>query len=124
MTRPFDFSPQAQAQARVRQFGICAHCGMSLDDVEEHAHHVYPNQSGDPRKLHHAWLALAANCVVLCHACHEIVHEGGKYRFGAVAPPTYFLHSHGSDDAAHSLWALQLSQRARSLWPAGAKARR
>ena len=56
MTRPFDFSPQVQAQARMRQFSICAHCGMSLDDVEEHAHHVYPNQSGDPRKLHHAWL--------------------------------------------------------------------
>ncbi len=117
MTRPFHFRTPAQSQARVRQAGLCAGCGERLDDVEEHAHHVIPNQSGNPRDPTHAWLASAENCVVVCHTCHERVHQDGRYRAGAVAPPDYFRHSHGKNLAAHHAWVKQLAQRSKGIWP-------
>jgi len=116
MSRPFAFRTPAQLQARFRQFRKCAKCGESLDDVEEHAHHVVPNQSGRPGNPQHAWLSSADNCVVLCHICHDAVHAGGNYRTGGVAPPGYFEHSHGPNRAAHLLWVAQLASKTRSVW--------
>lgn len=116
MRRPFDFSSIAQSQARLRQEGMCACCDASLDDLEECAHHVVPNQSGvsgDPR---HAWLTSADNCVILCAVCHDRVHENGRYRNGAVAPPSYFAHSHGRNRAAHRVWSKAMADRARTVW--------
>jgi hypothetical protein len=117
MGRPFAFRSAAQSAARVRQLGRCARCGDSLDDVEEHAHHVIPNQSGNPGDPRHAWLRSADNCVVLCHTCHDVVHAGGRYRAGAVAPADYFTHSHGPDRAAHRNWVALVALKAHIFWP-------
>jgi 5-methylcytosine-specific restriction endonuclease McrA len=116
--RPFDFSPAVALQARLRQKGMCAHCGERLDDLEEHAHHVVPNQSGNPRNADHSWLASSDNCVVLCATCHYAAHEFGRYRHGAVAPPSFYRYSHGHDRKAHQVWAESLERRTRTFWVA------
>jgi hypothetical protein len=111
MVRPFDFSKEAKDQAFVRQWNRCAHCGQSLVDVLDHAHHVVPNQigkAGDPRD---SWMRSQDNCVVLCEDCHVRVHEDGRFRAGAVASPDYFPYSHGKQKAAHDQWAEELRQR-------------
>lgn len=117
MARPFDFRTSEQSSARFRQDGLCAVCGESLDDVEEFAHHVVPNQSGQAANPVHRWLASSDNCVVLCPTCHYRVHQNGDYRFGAVAPASYFPHSHGRNSAAHEAWARELAHLSRSIWP-------
>jgi hypothetical protein len=116
MGRPFAFRSPQQGQARFRQFGLCACCGEKLDNLEEHAHHVLPNQSGNPKNPDHAWLSSVDNCVVICTHCHERVHENGRYRNGAVAPPDYFRFSHGSNLAAHHAWVRQLNVRTSAVW--------
>ena len=116
MARAFNFKSPVQSQARLRQDGACACCGEGLDDLEEHAHHVIPNQSGQPGNLDHAWLASSVNCVVLCTDCHERVHENGRYRTGAVAPPSYYPYSHGRNGAAHRAWVRQLARYAGTVW--------
>ena len=118
--RPFDFSEAVRDEARLRQFGLCAHCGMSLNDEWEEAHHAIPNQSGDPQNQEHAWLRSVENCVVLCDMCHHMAH-GENTRSGAVAPPDYYPFSHGRNPVLHAAWARSLNLRAALLW--GAKAR-
>lgn len=117
MSRYFAFRTPAQRSARLRQSGLCAVCGASLDDVEEHAHHVVPNQAGVRGNAEHLWLASSDNCVVLCFVCHEAVHAGGRYRHGAVAPPDYFPHSHGLDRIAHGRWVAEILARGKAVWP-------
>jgi 5-methylcytosine-specific restriction endonuclease McrA len=117
MAREFQFRTPAQSQARFRQSGMCAQCGENLDDLEEHAHHVIPNQSGRANDPNHRWLAFADNCVVLCHTCHERVHENGRYRIGAVAPPDYFRYSHGRNVSAHMAWLNQMREKLKTVWP-------
>ena len=116
MARPFDFGPREKTTARLRQRGLCAHCGDSLGSVWEEAHHVVPNQSGQAGAPAHQWLKSADNCVILCDGCHERVHEDGKYQKGAVAPPDYYRHSHGGDIAGHRRWAETLERQSRSIW--------
>jgi hypothetical protein len=116
MARPFEFSPTTRFQARLRQKGMCACCGDELRDVLEHGHHVIPNQSGQPGNPKHAWLSSTENCVVLCAQCHERVHQDARYRAGGVAPPSYYPHSHGGNQAAHQAWSGGLEGRARLLW--------
>jgi hypothetical protein len=82
MSRPFDFGTLTRQRTRIRQFGMCAVCGDRLDDLVEHAHHVIPNQSGNPADADHQALRTVENCVVICDACHERVHENGRYRTG------------------------------------------
>lgn len=82
----------------------------------EHAHHVIPNQSGDRKNPAHAWLASPENCVILCATCHGVVHAGGNYRTGAIAPPTYYPFSHGTNAAAHRTRAALLGERALTIW--------
>ena len=77
---------------------------------------MIPNQSGRPDDSGHAWLSSLENCVVLCAACHDRVHENGRYRQGAVAPPSYYRYSHGSNTAAHSAWVGQVERNARGIW--------
>lgn len=114
--RAFAFNQTVKDQARFRQGGKCACCGQRLDDVEEHAHHVVPNQSGSPGNPQHAWIASSDNCVILCHVCHERVHQDGRYREGAVAPASYYPYSHAGNAAAHQGWVNQLRDKERSVW--------
>lgn len=114
--RPFDFKFPAQFEARLRQHGMCAHCGEWLDDLEERAHHVAPNQTGDPADLKHGWLSSADNCVIICYDCHDRVHENANFRFGATAPPAYFPFSHGKKKREHRNWALRLEKLIDHLW--------
>jgi hypothetical protein len=119
MARPFDFGRDAIFAARVRQKGLCAVCGFRLRDSVEHAHHVIPNQSGDPEDSDDDWLRRTENCVYLCSICHSRVHQNGRYRNGAVAPPTYFEYSHGKGADSrqnHRLWASKLDAKAEPLW--------
>lgn len=116
MKRPFEFNFATLSQARFRQYGLCACCGEDLAELIEHGHHVIPNQSGTPGKAQHAWLATGDNCVVLCESCHARVHQDGRYRHGAVAPPSYYPHSHGRNQALHKHWAMELQRLARTVW--------
>jgi hypothetical protein len=117
MARPFEFSTATQQQARQRQNGVCACCGEKLDDVVEHAHHVVPNQSGSATDARHLWLKSAENCVVLCDTCHYRVHQDGRYRTGAVAPPGYYPHSHGKNQGSHQQWVARLTLLTKQVWP-------
>ena len=116
MGRPFDFKEKVKTKARIRQQGMCALCGEDLADLEEHAHHVIPNQSGDPSNESHDWLRSAENCVIICDMCHDRVHENGKYQKGAVAPPSYYEHSHGKFADSHRSWVEKLEKDAESIW--------
>jgi len=117
MSRPFDFTGRTKQEARFRQFNRCACCGESLSDFpEEFAHHVVANQSGDPRNPEHAWIRQVINCALLCEDCHVRVHQDGRTRFGAMAPPDYFPYSHGINLAAHHAWVRDLEGRQRALW--------
>ena len=119
MPRPFDFAdPRIKQEARFRQANRCACCGESLNDFfHEFAHHVIANQSGDPRNPAHAWIRQLVNCVLVCEDCHSRVHENGKTRNGAMAPPGYFKYSHGSHGAAHRAWVQDLEQKQLTIWP-------
>lgn len=116
MARPFDFTTSVRNAAFSRQWNRCAHCGEPLTSQEDHAHHVIPNQSGDPDNEAHAFLRTVDNCVVLCATCHYAVHEFGRYATGAVAPPSYYPHSHGPDAPSHRIWASQLDARASHVY--------
>jgi hypothetical protein len=116
MARPFDFKNPVQGQTRLRQQGLCACCGELLDDLVEHAHHVVPNQSGNPRNPNHGWLSSVQNCVVLCAECHGRVHDNGRYAKGAIAPPSYYSYSHGKNSAAHRAWVEEMKIREKSVW--------
>ena len=93
MARTFDFTTTVRNDAYFRQNGHCAVCERNLQGQEEFGHHVIPNQSGDPSNLRDHFLRTAANCVMLCHACHWVVHEGGLYAVGAMPPPDYYQYA-------------------------------
>jgi hypothetical protein len=95
MPRHFEFRAGAIREARLRQYGRCAVCGDDLEWVEEHGHHVVPNQSGRASNAADTFLRSTENCVVLFTVCHWAVHDGGRYQCGAVAPPDYYEYSHG-----------------------------
>ncbi len=116
MSRAFGFSTAVRDEAFARQEGHCACCGEPLDDQMDHAHHVIPNQSGRAGEAGHAWLASPDNCVVLCDLCHYRVHEDGRYRSGAVAPPEYFPHSQGDGARRHQEWVVGLRRGMGSVW--------
>jgi 5-methylcytosine-specific restriction endonuclease McrA len=117
MARAFDFDGMTLRNARVRQFGRCGHCGVNLRNLEEHAHHVIPNQSGVGANPQHAWLKSVDNCIILCYMCHDRVHQDGRTRTGAVAPPEYFERSHGADLVAHKKWVQLLNSKLKTIWP-------
>jgi hypothetical protein len=114
--RPFDFKDAVIDEARLRQNGKCACCGTSLDDVWENAHHVIPNQSGEPGNPKHAWLMQVDNCVVLCENCHYRVHQDGRYQNGTIAGPDYYPHSHGTNSPAHKAWVKAVDGKAKQLF--------
>lgn len=109
MPRPYDFTDATQRDARMRQWGLCAHCGERLDDRWEHAHHVIPNQIGRPGDRADDFLRGADNCVIICEECHSAAHAHGSYRHGAVAPPTWYLYSHGKHaQGPHAVWCRRI----------------
>lgn len=111
MGRPFDFDDSTKDKAFFRQWNRCAHCGQSLVNTWDNAHHVIPNQLGDPRSSQDLWLSTIDNCVILCDQCHNRVHQDGRFRTGAVASPAYFPYSHGNQQAEHILWADRIRGR-------------
>lgn len=110
MVRNFSFSDTVKGEVFQRQFNLCAHCGFELRDIEDRAHHVVPDQAGSYGTAVDAFISSAENCVYLCLLCHDAVHQGGKFRDGAMAPPSYFKYSHGHDRAAHDLWVMNLDR--------------
>src|SRR5579863_6863731 len=103
--RAFNFSRTTKKKSLVRQGFVCAHCGKSLiyvqpdddeeypedpDDFKSFAHHVVPDQSGNPFDPADSWMNELDNCVSLCKFCHPWVHQDGRNRDGAVAPPNFF----------------------------------
>jgi 5-methylcytosine-specific restriction endonuclease McrA len=81
------FTAATKRKARLRQFSRCGVCGDNLDWTEEHAHHIHPDALGGPDKVD--------NCVILCHMCHDRVHNDGNTRSGIVAPLDYFEYING-----------------------------
>lgn len=118
MARPFEFTPAVRRATFRRQDGRCACCGdhMAWRDDDIHAHHVVPNQSGDTARASDDFLRREDNCVYLCTECHWAVHEGGRYRNGAVPGPDYYPYSHGARMAEHALWAQRLKSRSGHVW--------
>lgn len=114
-TPQFPFFDDSKKEARLRQEGRCAVCAIALDHVLDFAHHVIPDQCGNPADPTHAWLRTTLNCALLCHNCHVRVHENGNWKNGAVAPPTYFRWSHKKRQA-HQVWAKDVASKAWSIW--------
>ena len=125
MARPFDFPDAVKEQAFLRQWDLCAHCGEPMPYLEDHAHHVIPNQAGDPGDAADDLLRGLDNCVVLCSTCHYAVHDSGRYRDGPVAPPDYYPYSHGKERAQHFLWVQKLEAFLRQKYgPTGPSAKK
>lgn len=112
MARLFDFSESTKNQAFFRQWNLCAHCGRSLINLIDHAHHVVPNQMGKAGHKGDFWIREVDNCVMLCEHCHHRVHEDGRYRTGAVASPADYPFSHGRNaEKEHRHWASKMEKR-------------
>jgi hypothetical protein len=111
MGRDFDFSETVKREAFFRQWNLCAHCGRNLINIVDHAHHVLPNQVGNPKNSNDDWIRSVDNCVILCDTCHYRVHENGHYRTGAVAPPEYYPYSHGRQTHDHQNWLTRIKPR-------------
>ena len=109
MKRPFDFEHTTKAQAFMRQWNLCGHCGGNLSNLFDHAHHVIPNQTGRVTNPKDQFLRSIDNCVILCDLCHERVHQDGRYRTGAVAPAEYYPYSHGRQTPLHMLWVIRVN---------------
>lgn len=116
----FPFDDTVKEAAWLRQSGCCAKCGHALinnpdDPFRRQAHHVIPQQSGVADDPGHAWMATLENCVLICYDEHLAAH-GGDFGSGPVAPPAWFIHSHGEDKVRHAEWARSLNLKAESVW--------
>ncbi len=109
MPHTYNFSRITKNQAFFRQWNNCAHCGGSLLNVMDHAHHVFSKQLGKSTVADSEWIKSVDNCVILCENCHWRVHENGHYLRGAVAAPEFYPFSHGKDSMFHKAWAQKLS---------------
>lgn len=113
--RRHDFTRQIKEEAFFRQDGLCAHCGVPLDDLIDRAHHVVPAQASRGKHID-AFISTVDNCVYLCLMCHDIVHDGGRMRHGAMAPPSYYHHSHKEGRDAHNEWVARLDRLIRTRY--------
>ena len=111
MARNFNFSVDVKNKAFFRQWNLCAHCGKSLTNVFDHAHHVLPNQAGARGNPNDSWIKSVDNCVILCESCHFRVHENGRYRTGAASAPKYFPYSHGRQKQEHQFWVRSITPK-------------
>lgn len=91
------FSIQTKKNALLRQMNLCGSCGTNIHALgvqgklkhefgeSAHAHHI--------RHVKFVGTNTVGNCIILCEACHYIVHEGGNYRHGTViGTPKDFLY--------------------------------
>jgi 5-methylcytosine-specific restriction endonuclease McrA len=116
--RAFDFNEPVKREVIGRQQGLCASCGTSFSTSHSafpNFHHVIPNQAGNPADPADAFLRESDNCVMLCDECHDSAHDSNTTS-GGMAPPDFFLHSHGGDRVAHQAWAQQLAAQTPSRW--------
>ena len=110
MSGQFSFSDTVKNDAFMRQNGRCAgaRCHRKLTFLEEHAHHVVPQQCGRGDQTSDRWLKTSDNCVILCSTCHTAYHGHGH--FGTVVSgPDVFQYSHDADRVAHLLWLKRVS---------------
>jgi hypothetical protein len=110
MARHYNFTNIDKEAVFQRQSNLCACCGEDLRDTEDRAHHIIADQAGKDRLAFDAFIGTSDNCVYLCLLCHDVVHEGGRFRSGALAPPSYFKYSHGRERTAHDEWVMRLDQ--------------
>ncbi len=118
--RHHNFTLKVKEEAFYRQGGLCAHCGEPLDDVIDRAHHVVPDQASRGKHID-AFLGTVDNCVYLCVMCHGVVHDGGRMRYGAMAPPSYYRHSHKDGRDAHNEWLGRLDRLIRTRYEGNRK---
>jgi hypothetical protein len=114
MARPFDFTSHVKQKAFQRQCNLCAHCGLDLRNAWDNAHHVVPSQTGKVGASVDTFLSSIDNCVVLCDPCHYAVHDSGRFRTGAVPPPSYYPYSHGRHSRDYSMWVIKLERLIKS----------
>ena len=76
------FSNLTKSQARLRQRGKCAHCGQSLNEIEESAHYLLRENGGGPDS--------EENCVVLCQNCHSTVHGNANFHTSYITTVGHF----------------------------------
>ena len=79
------FSNLTKNQARFRQRGKCAHCGQSLNELDESAHYLLRENFGGPDK--------EENCVILCQGCHSTVHNNASFQSSYLAPLSHFPYA-------------------------------
>ena len=123
------FSETVKQEVFVRQRGRCAGCGRLLNRLLASTgmesiqfHHVIPQSLGGDSH--------ASNGVALCtdtdpakrdsskDGCHGRAHTEYRYNSGFVAPPEYFVYSHGHQGGAeHDVWVLGLSTRFKAHAP-------
>ena len=110
MKQKFYFTDTVKRSVFFREWNLCAHCGKSLVNEWDNAHHVLPNQTGSAGNEADEWLRSEENCVMLCDACHGRVHENGNFRTGATALPEYFPYSHGRQTLLHHSWVNRIKK--------------
>lgn len=123
-----DFNRNVKDQAWMRQNGKCACCGKDLVKQahklgeQPNYHHAVPQQSSDEPRKQDPWMSSEKNCVVVCDGsdqdgCHYKVHDGGKFRDGAVYSPDNFKYSHGDYDndpearRKHEEWSKEVNEK-------------
>lgn len=119
----FEFTQGVKNQTRLRQAGVCAICGNSLDWVGEEYHHVVPVKALEfaPKVFDYSWFKTQLNCVALCTECHsDFAHDGGKFNAeGREPPPSHYEYSHGSNRSEHNKWVGDLNQKAELVYYRG-----
>ena len=108
-TRPNEFSESTKREARLRQWGVCALCGDSLDDEWEHARHLMPIMLGRKPDV--------ANCVALCEDCHDGAHYNGNFSSGVVAPAVANLPPMASASESLTLYTVVAFQSSCIVMP-------
>jgi hypothetical protein len=82
----FNFPEQAYWEARLRQGNRCAGCSDDLSDLPRDfapGHHAgITKQEAAYFGMHDNpdWVRSSENCDVLCPECHNMAHDGGRFR--------------------------------------------
>ena len=79
------FSVLTINQARFRQRGQCALCGLPLEGATEYPHALFPQNQGGSEK--------EDNCVLLCHECQHTAQNDPNAQSCMVPPLRYFPYA-------------------------------
>lgn len=94
----FNFSEQAYWEARLRQGNRCAGCSDDLSDLPRDfapGHHAgITKQEAAYFGMHDNpdWVRSSENCDVLCPECHNMAHDGGRFRTRIDSSDLYQLY--------------------------------